>query len=571
MRLRHLLGIGVLLVGTVAATTPAAQATGTSASGANAATTAEAGTYVVLADSVATLGATEAAVVAAGGTVVRRNQAIGMLTVTAASPSFAAQVGAVAGVAGVARNRSIGKAPKVDSVERDTTAAGATGAATTAAATTPGTGAGETYSSLQWDLNLIGATATGSYAKQKGKKGVTVGIIDTGIDGTHPDLRANFNKALSRNFVTDMPDIDGPCEHASCVDPVDEDDDGHGTHTAGTVAAALNGRGVSGIAPNVTLVNIRAGQDSGFFFLDATINALTYAGDAGINVVNMSFYTDPWLYNCANNPADSPAEQREQRTIIKATQRALDYAHDKGVVLVSALGNESTDMGHPTLDDTSPDYPTLAADPANPGTNVPRTRTVDNSCLDLPAEGHHVIGVSAIGPSTRLSFYSNYGIEQTDVAAPGGDSRDTGTGLANPANRVLSTASLQGLVARGYAAPDGTILNTSRALKECINGDCGYYNYDQGTSMASPHTVGVVALIISEYGERGRGGRIVMDPDEVQRILFRTATKTACPAVNPAVYPDTPGYTPFCEGTTAKNGFYGNGIVNAAAAVSHRS
>ena len=519
--------------------------------------------FVVVAKDASSLAAARAAVQAAGGTVTSEDGELALLTATSSAGDFATRTDASPAVYGVAANRKVGAAPKQDKVTADL-------ASLAKAAVPPAPAAAEPLAGLQWDMAMIGATPTGSYAKQRGK-GVVVGIMDTGVDGTHPDIKPNFSSALSRNFVTDMPDIDGPCEHASCVDPVDEDDDGHGTHTAGTVAAALNGRGVSGIAPNVTLVNIRAGQDSGFFFLDATINALTYAGDAGINVVNMSFYTDPWLYNCANNPADSPAEQREQRTIIKATQRALDYAHDKGVVLVSALGNESTDMGHPTLDDTSPDYPTLAADPANPGTNVPRTRTVDNSCLDLPAEGHHVIGVSAIGPSTRLSFYSNYGIEQTDVAAPGGDSRDTGTGLANPANRVLSTASLQGLVARGYAAPDGTILNTSRALKECINGDCGYYNYDQGTSMASPHTVGVVALIISEYGERGRGGRIVMDPDEVQRILFRTATKTACPAVNPAVYPDTPGYTPFCEGTTAKNGFYGNGIVNAAAAVSHRS
>ena len=64
-----------------------------------------------------------------------------------------------------------------------------------------------------------------------------------------------------------MPDIDGPCEFPSCVDPVGWDDDGHGTHVAGTIAAALNGFGVSGVAPNVTLVNIRGGQDSGYFFL----------------------------------------------------------------------------------------------------------------------------------------------------------------------------------------------------------------------------------------------------------------------------------------------------------------
>jgi subtilisin family serine protease len=151
--------------------------------------------------------------------------------------------------------------------------------------------------------------------------------------------------------------IDGACEHASCVDPADEDDDGHGTREAGTIAAAINGLGVAGVAPKVTLVNIRAGQDSGVLFLQPTIDALTYAGSAGIDVVNMSFFTDPWLYNCLDNPADSPAEQAEQRTVREATQRALDFARANGVLPIAALGNEATDIGNPTVDDTSPDFP----------------------------------------------------------------------------------------------------------------------------------------------------------------------------------------------------------------------
>jgi len=76
-----------------------------------------------------------------------------------------------------------------------------------------------------------------------------VGIIDSGIDGNHPDLRSNFNRDLSRNFATDIPLIDGPCEVPSCVDPVDVDDNGHGTHVAGLVASALNGLGTAGVAP----------------------------------------------------------------------------------------------------------------------------------------------------------------------------------------------------------------------------------------------------------------------------------------------------------------------------------
>jgi lantibiotic leader peptide-processing serine protease len=265
-------------------------------------------------------------------------------------------------------------------------------------------------------MRMIDATPAGSYSLEQGN-GMKVGIMDTGIDGRHPDLRPNFDRRLSRNFTSDIPSIDGPCAEdpdGSCEDPADVDENGHGSHVAGTIGSPLNGQGIGGVAPRVSLVNLRAGQDSGFFFLQPTVDALTYAGDNGIDVVNMSYFIDPWLYNCADNPADTPEEQLEQRTIITATQRAIDYARAHGVTTIAAEGNGNTDLGNPTTDTTSPDFP--------PGSE--RERTINNSCLSMPTEADGVIGVTSVGPSGRKAYYSDYGLEQADVSAPGGDRRD---------------------------------------------------------------------------------------------------------------------------------------------------
>jgi subtilisin family serine protease len=395
---------------------------------------------------------------------------------------------------------------------------------------------------------------------------VLVGILDTGIDASHPDLRANFNHRLSRNFTTDIPLIDGPCEDEpdhSCSDPADVDEGGHGTHVAGIVGAALNRLGVAGAAPNVSLVNLRAGQDSGFFFLQESVDALTFAGDHGIDVVNMSYFIDPWLYNCADNPADSPAEQAEQRTIIEATNRALDYAWNHGVTLIAALGNEHTDLGNPTLDTISPDFP--------PGTE--RTRTVDNSCLDMPTEGRHVIAVSALGPTETKADYSNYGTEQTDVSAPGGFFRDY---LGTPQNRTagnLILSTYPEALAREEGLIDENGMPTDEfTVRDCRGRTCGIYEYLQGTSMASPHAAGVAALIVSEYGRKRHGG-FGLNPAITQAILEGTAVDHACP--DPRLFDYGPygrddSYDAFCDGSPRFNGFYGHGIVNALNAVTAR-
>ncbi|MEV1145944.1 S8 family serine peptidase [Micromonospora sp. NPDC049799] len=520
-------------------------------------------TFTVVAEKGISAEAAIAAIRAAGGTVVSRNDSVGTFQVRSDRADFASRAAAADALLGAAQQRAIGQAPKIDRVEQENLLAAARTKGAGSAAPTAATGMDPLDEKL-WGLRMIGADR--ARQTEPGDRGVTVGVLDTGVDASNPDLAANFSWSLSRNFAPDMTDIDGPCEVAGCLDPVGTDDGGHGTHVAGTIGAAANGFGLSGVAPNVTLVELKGGQDSGYFFLNPVVNALTHAADAGLDVVNMSFYVDPWLYNCTANPADSPEAQAEQRVIIEAMTRALNYAHDKGVTLVGALGNNHEDLGKPRTDYSSPDY---GADPY--------ARPIDNSsCWDLPAEGPHVIGVSALGPSGKKSDFSNYGLEQISVAAPGGWFRD-GYGTSSyrtDANMILSAYPLKVLQEEGSVDARGNVVPSARdfVFKDCTKGgSCGYYTYLQGTSMASPHAAGVASLIVSAFGKTDpvKGG-LRLAPDQVEKHLYATATERACPEPRLQSYANegrSAEFDALCEGDSTFNGFYGHGIIDAYAAV----
>jgi len=382
---------------------------------------------------------------------------------------------------------------------------------------TPAPGS-DTLSGLQWDMNQIHAPE--ARAITGGSPTVLVGDIDTGLDYTHPDLAANVDDANSVNCVSGVP---VPGKVAA------NDDNGHGTHTAGTIAAAKNGIGIVGVAPNVRIAGIKAGDAAGFFFPEAVVCAFMWAGSHHFNVTNNSYFADPWLFNCKNDP--------DQRAIWKAERRAISYAISKGVVVVAAEGNQADDLAHPTADATSPD-----------DTN-PVIRQIHNDCAVVPVEVAGVVGVTANGNLQLKSFYSSYGVSKVAVIAPGGDSILQRT-AASPNGRVLSTW------------PASLFLTACAAARRVTDPSSGAtYCYQQGTSMASPHVAGVAALIISQGTK---------SPGAVTAKLQNTADPMACPpdlsiyAFFPAVDNGAPQV---CQGGTGFNSFNGHGQVNALNAV----
>ena len=244
-------------------------------------------------------------------------------------------------------------------------------------------------SPCQWDMGVI--DAAGAWSKATGR-GVRVGVIDGGVDFTHADLQGAIDVAASCSFITsstptaDPREIaDGDCSNKAAV----QDLQGHGTHVATTIAGRRNGVGIVGVAPEATIVGLKACTVAGYCFADSVAAGLRYAGDQRLDVVNLSLFADPYLYYCKSDA--------EQRAILQTLAEAARYAQQRGVVIVAAAGNEAQDLGHPVTDTVSPDWP--------PGSEV--TREVGNECRVAPAELPGVITVSATGvnqpPATPTS------------------------------------------------------------------------------------------------------------------------------------------------------------------------
>ncbi|MFJ4411444.1 S8 family peptidase [Streptomyces sp. NPDC088910] len=468
-------GLGLVTAAALAVLPGAAPASASSASSAPGASAAAHGSqpprtdgpllsYVVNIDGGrGTQRSVEHAIERAGGQVVIAYDRIGVIVVHSANPDFGATLRRVHGVRSAGATRTAAIEPSATTQAGGVRTLTAAEVAAASAHQAPGQ---EPLEADQWDLRAIRADKAAGV--NPGSSKVTVGIIDTGVDDTHPDLAANFSAKQSASCVGGVADTSPGAWH-----PWDPAADYHGTHVAGEIAAARNGIGVAGVAPGVKIAAIKVSEPgTALFYPESVVCAFVFAADHGIAVTNNSYYIDPWLYNCPSDP--------DQRAIVDAVRRAAAYSERKGVLNVAAAGNSDDDLNSHALTDTS-----------SPDDSTAVTRTVDpHVCLDLPTQLPGVVTVSATGAQNLKSYYSSYGLTVIDVAAPGGDSRqipDTPSGNG----RILSTL------------PGGT------------------YGYLQGTSMASPHVAAVAALIKSRHPHAS--------PAQLQALLKIEANNPGCP------------------------------------------
>jgi subtilisin family serine protease len=312
--------------------------------------------------------------------------------------------------------------------------------------------------------------------------GVRVAVLDGGLFNAHPDLAAAVDVAASRSFTTGAFNTDVGTFW-------------HGTHVAGIIGARDNSLGVIGIAPNTTLIGVKV-LHNGTGSFGGVIDGIMYAarpqaqGGAGAQIINMS------LGAYIENPTNDRELRAEIKELSKAIDRAAVWANAQGTTVIAAAGNDGVSLDENKFD------------------------------VSLPAMSSRIIAVAATGPFgwaygntefARQASYTTFGKAVVDLAAPGGD-------FAWPTNELCTVA--------GQTIPCWAFdmyLSTSRAG----------YTWAAGTSMASPVTAGIAALII-----QANGGRL--DPAQVRAKLQQGAVDLGKPGFDAT---------------------YGHGFVNAFASV----
>lgn len=387
--------------------------------------TAYAKTYVL---SAPTWGAAQNASVAAAGGSVRFSDASGVALVSSDNADFLASVLGSGAITSGAADAAINQ-PLVRVVESGFEAAGLPAPTDTY------------YPYVQWAPQAIGAPA--AWAAGYTGKGVRVAVIDGGVYGAHPDLTANVDAVAARSFV---PGAAGSCEAAwNC----DTGTFWHGTHVSGIIAAPANGIGVVGIAPQATIVPVKA-LHNGTGSFGSIIQAILYAsGEGRADIINMSL------------GAVLSRQGRESAELGSAMNRAVNTAAARGVLVLSSAGNDALDLDH------------------------------SGNLVKTPAQNGNGLAVSATGPFgfgygatdfARFASYSNFGSSLVSVAGPGGD-------FVWPTDESCTKTTAAGAPLTRPCWAFDMVLSTTRAG----------YSWAAGTSMATPAVAGVAALIKQKY------------------------------------------------------------------------
>jgi subtilisin len=249
---------------------------------------------------------------------------------------------------------------------------------------------------FEWGQDYIGIPAVYDYGDGPQGLGVTVAVLDTGIDLDHPDLRRNILGGF--NAISEEQAYD--------------DNNGHGTHIAGIIAATANGQGIIGTASQAKLMAVKVLDETGSGYLSDFINGLQWVRNQGIRLLNMSL---------------SFAEDSIP------LQRAIHRLYQAGAIMVAAAGNCGQAGGGVEEGDGGDDgeETSTACDPSAPSRNA----------VKYPAAYPEVIAVAATDVDNHIADYSRSGPEVA-VAAPGG---------ATASERILSTA-----LGGGYTLKSGT-------------------------------------------------------------------------------------------------------------------
>lgn len=407
---------------------------------------AQAATYVVQAKALAFDQALAQKMEANGGQVLRRFPQIGVAIVEA-DDGFGSRAARVPGIRSAVKDVTLQfDIPEAVNVSFED-----------AAANPPNSGDNDFFFDMQWGHDAIDAVE----AWNRGFRGAgaTVAILDSGLDCDHPDMVPNNLAGLNASFV--------PGEAVCTLPPFPAFN--HGTHVAGTVAAADNAFGSIGVAPDADYFSVKvlsAFTGSGSF--DSIISGITYAADAGADVINMSLGVRGGL----------PLNQ-DTNELVYAVYRAVQYARSQNATVIASAGNDA--INYDTA--TAPDGSRLIA---------------------FPAQVDGVIAVSAtapigwaVDPTTDLDIatsYTSHGRRMVHLAGPGGDSE-------YPGNEGCTVAGL---------------------LRPCWVFDLVFstsndgWSWAGGTSMAAPHVAGVAALLIGAAGGE-------MSPAQVEDALRRGA------------------------------------------------